>query len=92
MKSNVTVGPPVDLMVYSTDELDITRHRRFLMDDADLNKIRIQWEQALRKAVAGLPNLRFKRRQGAATQPQADTIQLVEPSEAELAGAQKASG
>jgi putative proteasome-type protease len=78
MKSNVTVGPPVDLLVYSTDELDITRHRRFLNDDADLNKIRVRWEQALRKAVAGLPNLRFKRRQGAGTQPQEDTIQLVE--------------
>jgi putative proteasome-type protease len=83
MKSNVTVGPPVDLLVYSTDELDITRHRRFLMDDADLNKIRIRWEQALRKAVAGLPNLRFKRRQGAGTQPQEDTIQLVEGGEPE---------
>jgi putative proteasome-type protease len=83
MKSNVTVGPPVDLLVYSTDELDITRHRRFLMDDADLNKIRIRWEQALRKAVAGLPNLRFKRREGAGTQPQEDTIQLVEGGEPE---------
>jgi len=80
MKSNVTVGPPVDLLVYSTDELDITRHRRFLNDDADLNKIRVRWEQALRKAVAGLPNLRFKRRQGAGTQPQEETIQLVEAS------------
>ena len=78
MKSNVTVGPPVDLLVYSTDELDITRHRRFMNDDADLNKIRVRWEQALRKAVAGLPNLRFKRRQNAGTQPQEDTIQLVE--------------
>jgi putative proteasome-type protease len=80
MKSNVTVGPPIDLLVYATDELDITRHRRFLNDDADLNKIRIRWEQALRKAVAGLPDLRFKRRQGAGTQPQEDTIQLVEGS------------
>jgi len=78
MKSNVTVGPPVDLLVYSTDELDITRHRRFLNDDSDLNKIRLRWEQALRKAVAGLPDLRFNRRQGAGTQPQEDTIQLVE--------------
>ena len=80
MKSNVTVGPPVDLMIYATDELDITRHRRFLNDDPDLNKIRIRWEQALRKAVAGLPNLQFKRRPGAAQQPQEDTIQFVEGS------------
>ncbi|HSU69034.1 MAG TPA: hypothetical protein VLJ39_19280 [Tepidisphaeraceae bacterium] len=81
MKSNVTVGPPVDLLVYSTDELDITRHRRFSKDDADLNKIRIRWEQALRKAVAALPDLQFHRRKGVAQQPQEDTIQLVEPGE-----------
>jgi putative proteasome-type protease len=29
MRSNVTVGPPIDLMVYGRDELQITRHRRF---------------------------------------------------------------
>ena len=29
MKSNVTVGPPIDVLVYATDELDVTRHRRF---------------------------------------------------------------
>ena len=95
MKSNVTVGPPVDLLVYSTDELDITRHRRFLNDDSDLNKIRIRWEQALRKAVAGLPDLRFTRRQGAAQQPQEDTIQLVErgaDSEPQTHAAQRVPG
>ena len=78
MKSNVTVGPPVDLLVYSTDELDITRHRRFLADDADLNKIRIRWEQALRQAVLRLPNLRFRSRSGAGPQPARETIELVE--------------
>ena len=62
MKSNVTVGPPVDLLAYSVDELDITRHRRFLDDDPDLAKIRVRWEQALRLAVLRLPNLRFTRR------------------------------
>jgi len=86
MKSNVTVGPPIDLLVYSTDELDITRHRRFPADDPDLNKIRIRWEQALRVAVQRLPDLRFHRKPGAAQQPQDETIQLVErPAEPEPA-------
>ena len=80
MKSNVTVGPPVDLLVYSTDELDVTRHRRFLADDADLNKIRVRWEQALRQAVLRLPNLRFRSRPGAGLQPARETIELVEQS------------
>ncbi|MDB5304237.1 MAG: putative proteasome-type protease, partial [Phycisphaerales bacterium] len=65
MKSNVTVGPPVDLLVYSTDELEITRHRRFREDDPDLAKIRVRWEQALRQAVLRLPNVRLNRRPGA---------------------------
>ncbi|HEX4792850.1 MAG TPA: hypothetical protein VH370_03605 [Humisphaera sp.] len=78
MKSNVTVGPPVDLLAYSVDELDITRHRRFLDDDPDLMKIRVRWEQALRQAVLRLPNLRFTRRAGAGQSPASETIQLVE--------------
>ena len=80
MKSNVTVGPPIDLLAYSVDELDITRHRRFLDDDPDLIKIRNRWEQALRQAVARLPNLRFTSRAGAGQQPASETIQLVEAS------------
>jgi putative proteasome-type protease len=60
MKSNVTVGPPVDLMVYSSDELDVTRHRRFENDDPDLQKIRVRWEAALRTAIAKLPEFRFR--------------------------------
>jgi putative proteasome-type protease len=80
MKSNVTVGPPIDLLVYSTDELDVTRHRRFGADDPDLNKIRIRWEQALRQAVARLPDLRFRSRPGVGPQPERETIELVEQS------------
>src|SRR5438270_1910307 len=78
MKSNVTVGPPIDLLAYSVDELDITRHRRFPDDDPDLIKIRLRWEQALRQAVLRLPNLRFTRRAGAGQSPASETIQLVE--------------
>src|SRR4051812_19726028 len=33
MKSNVTVGPPIDLLVYSAGELDVTRQRRVPGDD-----------------------------------------------------------
>ena len=59
MRSNVTVGPPIDLMVYGRDELQITRHRRFPESDPDLRSIHMQWEQALRKAVQELPLIHF---------------------------------
>src|SRR5256714_3779830 len=60
MKSNVTVGPPIDLLAYSKDELNVTRHRRFEADDPVLVKIRTRWDQALRQAVLKLPDIRFK--------------------------------
>jgi putative proteasome-type protease len=59
MRSNVTVGPPIDLLLYAADELRISRHRRFDAQDPDLREIRAQWEQALRKGVLELPEIRF---------------------------------
>jgi putative proteasome-type protease len=61
MRSNVTVGPPIDLIVYGRDELRITRQRRFDEQDPDLLAIHRQWEQALRKAVHALPDIQFER-------------------------------
>lgn len=59
MRSNVTVGPPIDLLVYTRDDLRIARYRRFLDRDPDLLIIQTHWEQALRKAVQELPSIRF---------------------------------
>jgi len=83
MKSNVTVGPPVDLMAYSDGEFDVTRHRRFTEDDPDLTKIRVRWEQALRQAILRLPNVSLSHRPNAGPQPQPETIQLVDTTPAE---------
>ncbi|MHC5536910.1 peptidase [Singulisphaera rosea] len=60
MRSNVTVGPPIDLLVYSRDELRITRQRRLGAKDPDLMAIHSHWEQALRKAIQELPPVRFE--------------------------------
>jgi putative proteasome-type protease len=76
MKSNVTVGPPIDLLAYETDQLAITHQRRFNSDDADLVKIGQRWQQALRGAVARLPNIRFTVQK--ATEKTQESIQLVE--------------
>jgi putative proteasome-type protease len=77
MKSNVTVGPPVDLLAYERDAFEITHQRQFVADDPDLNKIRVRWEQALRQAVQRLPNIRL-RMGGPGKASQTETIQLVE--------------
>lgn len=60
MRSNVTVGPPIDLLIYARDELRINRHRRLAERDPDLAAIHEQWEQALQQAVQALPPLRFE--------------------------------
>jgi putative proteasome-type protease len=59
MRSNVTVGPPIDLAIYTANEFQISRYRRLAADDPDLRAIRLQWEQALRRAVQELPAVQF---------------------------------
>jgi putative proteasome-type protease len=55
MKSNATVGPPIDLLMYVTGELNVKRRRRLDLDDPLLNDIRVRWDRALRDAVQTLP-------------------------------------
>src|ERR1035437_7347697 len=60
MRSNVTVGPPFDLLLYKKDSLQITRYRRVSAGDRDLNLIHSTWEQSLRRAVEQLPDIEFQ--------------------------------
>jgi putative proteasome-type protease len=59
MRSNLTVGPPVDLAVYHTNELRLRRQMRLGADDPQLMTIRTQWEQELRAASMRLPEVKF---------------------------------
>lgn len=59
MRSNVTVGPPIDLLLYTKDSLDITRYRRLSAVDKDLTLIHSSWEQSLRRTVEQLPEISF---------------------------------
>ena len=59
MRSNVTVGPPIDIVVYGKDELDVNRRRRLTASDPDLHAIHDRWELALRRGVGDLPMIDF---------------------------------
>jgi putative proteasome-type protease len=61
MRSNATVGPPIDLLVYPSGSLEVSRYRRLDTEDPDLKAIRAQWDEALRRAVHELPGIRFDR-------------------------------
>ena len=60
MRSNVTVGPPIDLLLYKKDSLEVTRYRRLSAGDRDLNLIHSSWEQSLRRAVEQLPDIELE--------------------------------
>ncbi len=57
MRSNATVGPPVDLLLYHRDALHVSHYRRFYSHDKDLIEIHNAWEKALRNAVHQLPDI-----------------------------------
>jgi putative proteasome-type protease len=59
MRSNVTVGPPLELLLYQKDKLEFDRYRRFEEDDPELDLMHARWELALRRAVEELPNVHF---------------------------------
>ena len=56
LRSNLTVGLPVDLLVYRRDSLDIAMRRRINAEDTYFKEIRELWSQALRDAYRAMPN------------------------------------
>jgi putative proteasome-type protease len=55
IRSNITVGPPIDIAVYDKDSLNITRRRRLHENDQELLAMHAQWELTLRKGVLEMP-------------------------------------
>jgi putative proteasome-type protease len=61
LRSNLTVGLPVDLIVYKTDALAIDIRRRIGEDDPYFNELRTQWSAALRDAYLAIPRPEWAR-------------------------------
>jgi putative proteasome-type protease len=61
MRSNVTVGPPIELLLYTKDSFQLDCYRRLHADDRELETIHALWERSLRNAVEDLPDLTFER-------------------------------
>ena len=80
MRSNVTVGPPVDLLAYEANSLEFTHRRRFAADDPDWMKIRSRWDQALQQAVQRLPAVRFREAPAVSAQAAEESIQIIDSS------------
>jgi putative proteasome-type protease len=55
LRSNLTVGMPIDLMVYRRDALKAEIRRRITDDDPYFRMIREGWSEALREAYRAIP-------------------------------------
>jgi putative proteasome-type protease len=56
MRSNISVGLPIDLAVYETDSLKLKLQKRIEESDAYFRMIHTQWGEGLRRVFAELPN------------------------------------
>ena len=56
MRSNISVGLPIDLLVYETDKLTIKLQRRIEESDPYFQMVHTQWGEGLRRVFAQLPN------------------------------------
>ena len=57
MRSNVTVGPPIELQFYETGHCVAGDYLVFDEDNEYLRELRIAWQNALQSAFEGLPEL-----------------------------------
>ncbi|MGB4467126.1 MAG: proteasome-type protease [Azovibrio sp.] len=57
IRSNLSVGLPLDLLIYERDTLKVGFHHVIDQDNAYFDLIHSQWGQSLRQAFAELPNL-----------------------------------
>jgi putative proteasome-type protease len=55
LRSNLSVGLPIDLLVYRKNELKVGLKRRINEDDEYFRMIRERWSAALRDAYRGIP-------------------------------------
>jgi putative proteasome-type protease len=63
IRSNLTVGPPVELTIYSANTLDIGRHMVFKENDPYYRALGDAWNEGLRLALNSLPAFEWEQEQ-----------------------------
>jgi putative proteasome-type protease len=56
IKANISVGPPIDLVIYKTDMFRIAAHQRVKDNDTYFNELRRHWSDGLRNVFANAPD------------------------------------
>lgn len=61
MKSNISVGPPINLIMYKTDTFELCHTLELRVGDPYIAKIRKLWEKSVRQAFEAMPNIEWER-------------------------------
>jgi len=59
MRSNLSVGMPIDLICYARDSLAVRMRRRFEEGDDYFTALRSEWSEGTRRVFRELPDLRW---------------------------------
>jgi putative proteasome-type protease len=59
VKSNVSVGPPIDVLAYEADSIEVKYRSRLEEGDEYFHEIQTKWSQGLVRLVSTLPRMRF---------------------------------
>jgi putative proteasome-type protease len=59
LRSNLSVGLPIDVLLYERDSLDVRREKRIEADDEYFRKLSSAWSDALRSAFAKIEEFKL---------------------------------
>lgn len=62
IKSNATVGPPIEVLVYEKDSFELDHYVKLEEDDRYLREIKQAWNEALKTAFSKLPLFHWEKR------------------------------
>jgi putative proteasome-type protease len=60
MQSNVTVGPPIEVMLYDRDSLTLNRYLRLTENHPYMTELRASWASSIRSAFDALPRFNWE--------------------------------
>ena len=65
IRSNVTVGPPIELLIYERDSLREGRHCQYTEDNPFARELSERWNKGLLLALENLPRFPWEEKEGA---------------------------
>ena len=74
MRSNLSVGPPINMTMYAVDSFEVNHRAQFQAGDPYLLKMRKHWEVSLREASSSMPDIMWNQNQS--WLPPTDTADL----------------